>query len=373
MKVLLVTGSYPPMHCGVGDYTERLAVALVHHTELEVSVLTSTTSASRPPAGSPAVHAIISTWHMKGLHHVAAAVRRIGPDIVHVQFPTQGYEALNGPALIPCLARMLLRVPVLVTWHEYLDMPNAFSKQACYLYAMATCASAIVVVRPDYHARIRGLMKKVLGKRPVRFISNASVIPTVTLSPGERDAVREELGCGTRRLIAYFGFSYRHKGVDLLFRIADPARHHLVVIGELSPRDPYHLRLLELAGSAEWKGHATVTGFLDAGAVARLLAAADAAVFPFRDGGGIWNSSLHAAASQGTFVLTTSTERSGYDPDANIYFAPPDAIAEMRGALFQYEGVRKEAETAAGDPWLPAARAHEELYLSLLRTGLRRS
>jgi glycosyltransferase involved in cell wall biosynthesis len=373
IRVLLVSGSYPPMHCGVGDYTERLAIAFTRHTSLDVRVLTSATSAPQRPANRDPVRRIISTWHVKGMHHIAAAMRRISPDIVHLQFPTQGYKVLNGPALIPCLARTLLRVPVVVTCHEYLDMPKPLSKQACYLYAMAACASAIVVVRPDYAARISGPMKRVLGKTPLRFIANTSAIPTVVLSPEERNVVREELGCGTRKLIVYFGFSYPHKGVDLLFRIADPARHHVVLIGDLSPSDSYHAHLLELAGSAQWKGHATVTGFLDVNSVARLLAAADAAVFPFRNGGGIWNSSLHAAANQGTFVLTTSAEKNGYDADANIYFAPLDGVAVMRNALSQYEGTRREAKTAVEDPWLATVRAHEELYLSLLRPDFRPS
>ena len=41
MKVLLVTGSFPPMKCGVGDYTACLAEALARKPNIEVAVLTS--------------------------------------------------------------------------------------------------------------------------------------------------------------------------------------------------------------------------------------------------------------------------------------------------------------------------------------------
>lgn len=96
-------------------------------------------------------------------------------------------------------------------------------------------------------------------------------------------------------------------------------------------------------------------------------------VFPFRDGGGTWNSSLHAAASQGTFVLTTSSDKCGYDPAANIYYAHPDAVSEMQRALLEYHGVRKtDGNIAAGASWQAIAGAHADLYRSLLQTGVGR-
>ena len=41
MRVMLITGSFPPMHCGVGDYTCKLAAALAERADLCVTVLTS--------------------------------------------------------------------------------------------------------------------------------------------------------------------------------------------------------------------------------------------------------------------------------------------------------------------------------------------
>src|SRR5260370_39959271 len=109
----------------------------------------------------------------------------------------------------------------------------------------------------------------------------------------------ELLGIGSRfaspavRLVAYFRFAYRPKRVELLFEIADPSQHHLVVIGDLNSKDEYHKSILDRANQAPWSGKATVTGFLPAEEVGRILAAADAIVLPFQDGGGIWNTSIH--------------------------------------------------------------------------------
>ena len=353
------------MRCGVGDYTARLAEALSEDAGMKVSVLTSETdSLQETRAGGPHISRTVSGWNIKELRRIIGAVRQSRPDIIHLQFPTQGYKVLNGIALVPCLARMLLRVPVVLTWHEY--VPPTFSSAARYMCVMALCADVIVVVRPDYRARMHGLIKGLLGRKPIRFIPNASIIPRAVLSPHERRTIRERLGCGTAKLVVFFGFSFPHKGVDLLFQIADPRQHHLLIIGELSPQDSYHSRLLQLAQSTEWKGKVTIAGFVEAAEAGKMLAAADAAVFPFLDGGGRWNSSLHAAASQGTFVVTTSSETNGYDGDANIYYARPNAVAEMRQALLAYQGVRRDGDGATGDPWLEVAKAHKELYSSLL-------
>jgi hypothetical protein len=84
-----------------------------------------------------------------------------------------------------------------------------------------------------------------------------------------------------------------------------------------------------------------VTGFLAPEQAGRLLAAADAAVFPFLDGGGEWNSSIHGAAAQGTFVLATSMNKRGYDAAKNIYYAAPEI-----------QGICAEP---CGTPWTPEA------------------
>ena len=61
-----------------------------------------------------------------------------------------------------------------------------------------------------------------------------------------------------------------------------------------------------------------------------MLAAADAVVLPFRSGGGSWNRSIAAAALQGTFVLTTSSERHRLDPTENVYYARQGTPENLR-------------------------------------------
>lgn len=360
----MISGSYPPMHCGVGDYTARLSRALRDRGDVELEVL-STLLPVPIRDDPPWVRRIMPNWRVYALPRLIAAAREFRPDLVHVQYPAQGYRSVSGPVLIPLLARWRLSAPVVVTLHEYL--PPAWTVHAVPFWGAALAASAIVVVRPDYREHLAGPIAWLMRDTPLRLIPNASVIPAVELSATERTALRERLGCGGRRLICFFGFAYPPKGVDQLFRIADPERDHLLLIGELSPSDAYHRQLRALADSDRWRGKSTVTGFVEPGEAARWLAASDAAIFPFSGGGGTWNSSLHAATSQGTFAIVTSNDRNGYAPEQNIYYAAPGAIEEMRAALADYAGRRSPSgSTRLDQAWAEIAGAHSELYRAAL-------
>ena len=358
LRVLLVTGSYPPMHCGVGDYAERLVSALARDGELQVSVLTSRGKVVAPE--QPHVMRDVETWHRRGLDVYRQILQRIQPDVVHIQFPTQGYDFVNGLGSIAIASRCYLNVPVVTTLHEFLP------RTARWAYALALASRAIITVRPHYYEQTPWPQKIFLSRSKMHFIENASVVPSVELDPQDREAIKERFGRKGAKLVAFFGFAYPHKGVDRLFEIADPSQHHLLIIGNLDEGDRYHAQLRALADSARWKRKVTLTGFLSPAEVGRLLSAADAVLFPYRNGGGVWNSSLHAAMNQGTFTIATSLQREGYDSSTNVFYARPDDIAGMRQALLTYQGRRLD-KGGQVDPWTRIAQQHKEVYASVAK------
>jgi len=343
-RVLLVAGSLPPMKCGIGDYTDCLARALAA-AGAEVAVLTSEEAAA---AAHPyEVLGVGRRWDWRDLPRVARAMRRWRPDLVHVQYPTQAFAGRHFPWFLGLLARAM-RLRLVQTWHEYVD--GVFP---AYL-PPALAGGGIVAVRPRFRERLWKVVKWLTRRAEFRFIPGGSAIPLAVLADAERAAVRGRWS-GERALVVYFGFVYPAKGVEQVFDIVDEERHQLVLACDLDPTDRYHRAILD-RNAGRWP----VTGFLPAPELAKLLAAADAVVMPFRDGGGNWNSSLHAASRQGTFVLTTSRERRGYDAAANVYFAEPGNVGEMRRALAEHAGTRGVA--VGDDDWARAAREHLELY-----------
>ena len=360
LRVLMVSGSFPPIHCGVGDYTARLSDALRCRPDIDIRVVT--TAAPRVAAAPSYVEPAVERWQAGALHNYARVLRNFKPDIVHVQYPAQGYGTWSGPAAVAGIARRTTDARIVQTWHEY---PQSLLEPAGWtLVAMGLVGDAMIYVRPDYENHLHGPLKSVARRMPRHFVPNAAAVPAVDLAPRERQEIRDALQVGERRMIAHFGFAHPHKGVHRIFEVANPASDHIVLIGELNEADPYHAKLLQLTRSAPWQGRVTLCGFVDSERAARILAAADAVVFPFEKGGGIWNSSVHAAVAQGTLTIVTSTDRSGYVPDENTFYVGPGQIAEMRAALDAYAQRRNPARRTR--EWDAIAQRHVEIYRETL-------
>ena len=362
-RVLLVSGSLPPMRCGVGDYTAGLARALVETGKVDVAVLTSRLE-GRSDAGRWAgveVLEPISRWHASDLPSALGAVRSWKPDLVHVQHPSQGYDGALA-LLLGTTVRWRLGVPLVLTLHE----PVGVNLQVFAMAAAIRAAHTVIVVRPDFRALVKLKVRWTIAGKRLHVIPNATTLPRVTPTAERVRAVRERFHVGARALVAFFGFVYPSRGVHRLFHIADPGLHHLVIVGgQLDEAAAYFETVSERAREADWRGSCTLTGFVPAEQAAEILACADAVVMPFEEGGGSWNTSLHGARLQGTFVVTTSREARGYDSRENVYYARPGNVGEMRAALAAHLGTRREP--VAVPTWEEVAARHLEVYAATLK------
>jgi glycosyltransferase involved in cell wall biosynthesis len=371
VRVLLISGSLPPMKCGIGDYTAQLAAALARRSGITVAVL-SGTGAAAPADRAFEVLAVTHDWRLAEFTPIARAIQAWQPDVVHMQFPTQGYGRAKLPWLMPALlATHGFRVAQ--TWHEYVTQDSVPAlKHSLLNLPNALWGEGLAVVRPNFLERMAPWYRALVRRKRFRFIPNAPSIPVIRWTDAEREAKRRTLAPGGERIVAYFGFAYAAKGIEQLFEIADPTRDRLILVCDLDASDSYQRGILERASAAEWAGRVTVTGFQSAEEAGRILAAADAAVFPFRAGGGEWNTTLQGAAAQGTFVLTTSDPAGGYDAARNAYLARIDDVADMRRALEQYAGRRGAAGAGPDAPtWDSIAAAHQELYEAMLERSPR--
>jgi glycosyltransferase involved in cell wall biosynthesis len=356
MKVLLITGSYPPDKCGVGDYTFHLANALASCQNLQVGVLTNAAKFNKFDDGLVTVFRKVSGWRNENLLEIRNVILSFNPDIVHIQYPTQGYRG-SPPKLLPIFLRMM-HVPVVQTWHEYyyasgVSWPNLL---AC---------DALIYARPDFPQRIPRWVARYLSNTPIVYIPNTTTIPVVSLSAEQSRIIKHNLS-GGKPIVCFFGFAHANKGLERLFEIANPEQHHLVLICDLSSQDPYQANILHLANQAPWSQNVTITGFQSPQRVGEILAVADAVVFPFPNGAGEWNTSLKASEAAGAFTLATSQDMTllGYHEDNNIFYAGCGKIMDMRNALDKYLGKRRPSETR--NEWMNVAVAHEQIYKNIL-------
>ena len=364
-----MTGAHPPQACGVGDYTARLAEALARRPGVEVGVLSSegavlaTDAGLAAKAGTPVLLPGMLDWSYAELGRMVRTIREWSPDVLHLQYPTTGYGNGRLPFLTPLIG-WLLGARVVRTWHEVTGWDRLRNwRNVLFFFLQAFVPGSFVIVRPNFDRQLHPVFRYLPWKRRYDLITSASAIPASKLSSDERARLRRKLAGDQSRLIVFFGFLYPQKGAELLFRIADPATDHIIVLGGLHHGGAYRQEIEELARSAPWDGKATIAGYRPEAEIADMLAAADAVILPFREGAGSWNTSLHAAMLQGTLVITTSADERGYDPARRIYFSAPDDVEDMRGALNAY--ARSSSETDRPKPrdeWARIVDAHLAVY-----------
>lgn len=335
-------------------------MALASSRQIHIGILTSVSCANAEVHEGIEMFPVINAWRLTEALKVVKVIRSWAPDIVHIQYPTQGYGGGLLPWFLPLIA-FLLGKRVVQTWHE-----GYSRRSALQLLLKAVVPSRLVVVRPQYKEDLLPLFRWALSRKNFLFIRSASTIPRVLLDKLESNKLRVKYLNGQKRLIVYFGFVYPNKGIEFLFEIANPDIDRIVIAGENGKAGDYGKIILEKASAAPWQGKATITGFLPPREVAELLSVADAVILPFRVGGGEWNTSIHAAILQGSFVITTSLTRKGYDQKHNAYYAKIDNVEEMRSALGIYAGVRREyADDLDRDEWGKIAHEHCSLYKSI--------
>jgi glycosyltransferase involved in cell wall biosynthesis len=362
MKIVLITGSYPPDKCGVGDYTRELANSLAKMQGAKVFVLTSCGHMDLDCDQGVVVLRCLPDWSLRSLPILLRELNRIRPHIAHIQYPTQGYGFGGLQWLIPSLARFK-GVRVVQTWHERFNRRD-FPK---FLF-MALTPGSIIVVRETWRHQFRGLIGILVRLRNPICIKLSSNIPISSLTPSEVAKVKLKYAGDVRRLIVFFGFIHPLKRIELLFDIADPATDQLIIIGNTVDQADYAERIKALTLLDRWRGRSSFVGSVDQQEAADCLKAADALILPFKFGSSEGNGSVLAGVVQGTFVLTTSTLAKGYDPISNIYYASVDDLVEMQQALKTHGGRKRHAVDPREDSfdWGAIAIRHLDLYKSLV-------
>jgi glycosyltransferase involved in cell wall biosynthesis len=342
MRVCFVSGSYPPVRCGIGDYLHRLAQALVG-LGAEVHVITSAGKGIEPSESSVRVWPVVQDWSLRSLSVVRDEVRRIGPDIVNIQYPTQCYGRRIAVNLLPAYLRSILHVPVLTTVHEY----ATFHHPGRLRIALSALGSTAVILPAPENL---DLLARRLPCRRSRFhhIPLGANISSELPASFDRQAQRASFGARPGDVVvAYFGFISPSKGIETLVEAMGKAlsslpqpRLRLLLIASKEPTDPsyavYHRRVRELVEGSVPADRMHWTGYASSEDVSAWLASADMAVFPFVDGASPRRTTLLAALGRGLPVISTSSAGlvwSGLTEEQGVLLVPPQDPERLREAI----------------------------------------
>jgi glycosyltransferase involved in cell wall biosynthesis len=366
VRILFVTGEFPPMQGGVGDYTREIALAL-HEEGCEVHVLTSTRS---DPASLLTVHPTIERWNWTCWGMVLELVSRLQPDVVHIQYQAAAYAMHPAINLLPRrLARLGAGRPrTAVTFHD-LKVPYLFPKagplRRWIVNELARRSDAAIATNREDFEALKGALNAAEPK--VALIPIGSNITPSLPDNFERDAWRARWGAGAGDLLlCFFGFINDRKGVDTLLQAlhllaAEPQGSVqpllLFVGGRTGTSDPTNIaylaqteRTIAELGLAErvfW------TGYVPSEEVSASFLAADLCVLPYRDGVSFLHGTFHAALAHGVPILTTEPRVALPElvHGENVYLVRPNepqALARAIVELAQAPELRCRLGTGAG-------------------------
>jgi glycosyltransferase involved in cell wall biosynthesis len=335
MRVGLVTGEYPPMQGGVGDYARALGWALAG-LGVDVHVITAAgaRSQARSPMREPAtVHAAIGRWSWAALARLRFMARNLGLDLLNLQYQAAAFGLAAPIHFLPRLAG----VATVVTFHD-LRVPYLFPKagglRPAAITYLARGAAGVIVTNPEDEAELR----RRGGIRHLAQIPIGSNVAPAPPSAYDRAAWRAEQGVRPDELLlGYFGFLNASKGVDTLISamaILDDrkARVKLVLIGGPSGASDatnaaFEAQIEQMIARYDLFRRIFRTGFVAAPEVSAHLLACDVVVLPYRDGVSFRRGSLMAALAHGCPVITTLPHAplSELRDGENIRLIPPES------------------------------------------------
>lgn len=386
MRVLFITGEYPPMQGGVGDYTWKLGAALAA-SGIDVHVLTREDAgpAHLLPPGVENVYPVVRRWAWGLARQVNIVVANTAADVVHIQYQSAAFDLHPVINLLPSFLHGS-PASVAVTFHD-LRVPYIFPKAGPLRWRanleLARHSDAVIVTNAEDHLRLRYYSELTAKLREVPI--GANVLPDLPAGY-DRAGQRAHLGVGgDDLLLCYFGFLNESKGGEELMEatarlVERGAPAHLLMIGgHVGASDPTNAAYLDkvrrrvaelgLEQRVHW------TGFIGADAVSSAFAASDIAVLPYRDGASFRRGSLMAALAHGMPIVSTTpaVPIPQLRHRDNIWLAAvqsPESLADAVWQIWQDQPLlrrlRLGAESLASQySWDSIAREHIEIYHDL--------
>ena len=343
MKIGLITGEFPPMPGGVGDFSRGLAERIRDHGR-EVYILSRKGSA-RPGLRIDAVNG----WGPTCLLAIRQWVRRHGISVVNLQYQTAAFDMSPYIHFLP----KAIGVPLVTTFHDlrhpYL-FPKAGALRDWIVMRLARSSAGVITTNQADDRRLRDLPNR-------RVIPIGSSIPksvrganAATLRwRASRDAETFVLG--------HFGFVKAIKGIDYLLEAMARLRAgghdlRLVFIGgrrnkvDAKEDDDYLAALDERINHYGLNDAVTITGYLPDNEVAACFDAVDLMVMPFTDGASYRRSSLIAAIHCRCAIVTTepSAPIDTFVHGENMWLTPPRSAAGLEQAILTLMRDRAQLE-----------------------------
>jgi glycosyltransferase involved in cell wall biosynthesis len=347
LRILFVTGEYPPMQGGVADYTRELGRTLVELGH-DVGVLTSVDATKGWVEPGIEVFPSIDGWGWDVWSELDRAVADWQPDVVHIQYQTAAFGMHPAINLYP--RRRSVKWPntaSAVTFHDLL-VPYLFPKAHWFglrrrvTHTLAKSVDLAITTNPEDTLALQSVRSDLVE------IPIGSNIPCAPPPDFERATTRQVLGIPINApLLCYFGFLNASKGgemlVDVLANLVEQGYdgHLLMIGGRVGASDPTNFAYLQqvearieqlgLTSRLHWTGH------VPAPQVSAVFLASDLCLLPYQDGASYRRGSFMAALEHGMAIVSTPPQvpYPNLVDGETLLLAPPDDVEAQTAACIR--------------------------------------
>jgi len=345
--------TYPPRECGIATFCEDL----IHATGgggafPEAVVITMEGGARYHRYSRPVVH-VVDDRNEKDYQAAAEFINDSPADVVSIQHEFGIYGGLEGRGIYRFLDA--LRKPVVTNLHTVLPEPD--QKTRDMVRALAEKSERVMVMNPiasQILSRDYGVSLKKLA-----FIHHGAPPP----STGQREALKQRLGVGGKKVMCTFGLVGAGKGLEYAIQaLPRLLRRHpdlvYLIVGQTHPGaihdgvDDYREALtrmiteLGVEDSVRFVNH-----YLTKDEIISYLAASDIYITPYINPHQICSGTLAYAVAAGRAIISTAYLHARFLLGGNrgllVDFASAASIAEAALRILDTPELQAELESRA--------------------------
>jgi glycosyltransferase involved in cell wall biosynthesis len=372
MKVLYISGTVPPIHCGVGLYTNQLLQLVRKEKSLTASILTATTKEQLDDVS----YSTQDSWRIRDLWSLLGQIKQERPTIVHIQYPTTAYRRQVGINVLALGVRLFVpKIKVVVTVHELHEL-----RFLARYRTLLTCMGAHNIIVSN--AWDQSELPQIYQKRSVIIPIAGNIQNTNKTSVAEYGRLLTLFGLReSAPTLCFFGKVSPNKGVEVLVAsLAQLPRYQLVIIGDKDEHDPYHQEVLDTIASLDDPSRVAWPGYLPDDDVSTLLAHCRYFVIAQQQAISTKSGTLLAAVAHGAIAVVhgDETHPERYAPLKNkdtVYFYHPNTPEELAIAISKLDNDEALQKTIREHlpklrdyfSWPSIAQKHLALYAEITK------
>ncbi|MEA3309163.1 MAG: glycosyltransferase family 4 protein [Chloroflexota bacterium] len=349
MRIAIITGEYPPLEGGVGDFTRELGQELSRQGH-ELHILTSLTSGSQESReNGMLVYRQIRRWSWRAYPQITQWLRACTPDIVNIQSQAAAYQLRGAINFYPYWLQRRLTIPCVTTFHDLLPpylFPKAGSLRQWAVRQLAQYSDAAIATNGKDYTTLSNFW----GENPhplIRLIHiGSNISPHPPKGYNSQNWRRAHQIPTDALLLGFFGFLNRSKGLEYLLEALHllhtqhklPAQ--LIFIGGRTgdsdaSNSAYAAQIDSLIKKYSLEAYIHRTGYASSEEVSAALLAADICTLPYREGVNLRRGTLHACLAHGRAIITTRppAQIAELHAEQNVLLVPPEDGATLAAAI----------------------------------------